>query len=203
MNKIISLISTLMLLLSATVEAAVIYTGGQISRVTDVAVTAVNAEWGSTGPGDPRTAHFNVDFFYGTYPDVFGGSALPVGWEFTSNSLATAGTYGLADAMDGVPGSDVFVGGMGEALLAYHVGEVSGSAGYCANCASARSVYFWPSPHTVGWAEGAYTSTTQPDALRTWAVYTQVSAVPLPATAWLMAPGFLMLIRFARRKGQR
>lgn len=200
MNKITTLTGILVLAFTVSAEATVIYAGGQISQITDVAVTAVNADWGSTGPSDPRTVHFNVDFVYGTYVDVFGGSALPPGWQITSLGLATAATYGLADALAGTSATDVFAGGNGEPWVPFYVGEIFSATGYCANCVQARGVFYWPSPHTVGWFPDLSTPRIQLDESRTWAIFSEVTAVPVPAAIWLMATGLISLISIARRK---
>lgn len=191
----------------ASPQAAVMYDiAGDLSGITGVAVTAVNAAWGSTGPADPVTRMFDVEFRYGTYPSVFGGSGLPLAWELDSAGLATAAMYGLVEAIDnaGIPGTQRFAGASAEALIPYFVGIVpSATSGCTTPCAASRWVFYWD---LIGsWQESIGTYFVFPDEMRSWALFTPAriegpgNGVPEPNGLALLLAALLPMAWLRRR----
>ncbi|MGB5395979.1 MAG: VPLPA-CTERM sorting domain-containing protein [Gammaproteobacteria bacterium] len=197
MKKISLVLTNFVLLFAASSQAAVFYSGGEITRITDVSITANYAPWAPT-----FTRVFDVDIVVGTFADAYASGGLPPGWETNSQNLglATAATYGLADALiaGGAPVTAYFLGGNEELYVPFFVGDVSSSSGTCFGCVQSRTTYAWSTP--VEWRPATYTAVDPGSTVRAWALFTPVSNVPVPAAAWLFSSGLIGLIGVARRK---
>jgi hypothetical protein len=198
MQKISLVLASFVLLFAANSQASVFYSSGDIARITDVSITANYAPWAPA-----FMAVFDVDIVVGTYADVYANGGLPPGWETNSQNLglATAATYGLADALiaGGAPVTASFLGGNEELYVPFFVGDVSSSSGTCFGCVQSRTTYAWSTP--VEWRPAAYTAVDPGDTVRAWALFTPVaSVVPVPAAFWLFGSGLIGLVVVARRK---
>ena len=169
----------------ATVASPIFNGAGELTGLTNVAVTAVDARWGSTGPGDPITRLFDVDFVYGTYPGVI-GSSLPADWIFDSLTLASAATLGLGSELQAIafPGTGRFEGDQDEVSVLWDIGPfVTASFSCLPECGFTRHVRFWSTP--ASWHDFGNTPAIQPTASLTWALFSD-AAVPEPATLVLL-----------------
>ena len=194
MYKLTLTLLNFVLLFAANAQAAVFYAGGEIVRITDVSISANHAPWGG-----PATRVFDVDIVFGTFADAYGSGGLPTGWDFDSQGMATAATYGLADALvaGGAPGSAPFLGDRDELFVPYFIGDVGSATNPCSGCTASRSTYFWGTP--PAWRPGTYTPIYSTSEVQAWALFTPVATVPVPAAVWLFGSGLMVLLGLARR----